>query len=129
MNDPQRRDSPLPSGHDARASDTPAFVPTIDIEDIFRNLIEDELRHGRLTRARRKRIVQYAAQLRMSAVQVGQLIEACRRRVVESGEPAEQCHVLPLIEPRPAKVPFAFKISLLIAVVILFDVLLLKWIL
>ena len=124
----QRNDPPRSFGLDVRAEATPAFVPTIDIEDVFRKLIEDELRNGRLTRARRKRIIRYAAQLRMSAVQTGQLIEACRRKVVESSEPSEPYRPLRLVEPRPVKVPLVFKISLVIALAILFDLLVLKWV-
>ena len=35
----------------------------IDTKDIFRELIADEVRSGRLNNSRRKRIIRYAAQL------------------------------------------------------------------
>jgi hypothetical protein len=104
------------------------FAPPIDTGEIFRQLVEDELRNGRLTRARRKRIIQYATQLRMSAVQAGQLVEACRQKALESKDPAERRHALRLVEPRPERVPLIFKIALLIGLAILLDLLLLKWV-
>ncbi len=105
----------------------PPFVPTIDVEDVFRRLIEDELRQGRLTRARRKKIIQYAVQLRMSAVQTGRLIEKCRTRALESNDPEVRHYAFRLTEPAPSRVSPALKISLVIALAILFDLLLLKW--
>lgn len=124
----QRNTPPRSSRPNVPAETTPAFVPTIDVEDIFRKLIEDELRNGRLTRARRKRIIRYAAQLRLSAVQVGRLIEACRRKVLQHSEPDERYHLLHLVEPRPTEVPLVFKVSLVVALAVLFGLLVLKWI-
>ena len=61
------------NGHGTHGDDT-AFAPAIDNREIFRELIKDELRNGRLSAAGRRRIVRYAANLRMSAVEAGQLI-------------------------------------------------------
>ncbi len=44
---------------------------------IFRRLIGEEIRNGRLSTHRRKRIVQYAAHLGLSAVEMGEMIEQC----------------------------------------------------
>ena len=68
----------------AADSDPPVFAPSIDMTAIFRQLIADEVRTGRLTRARRRRIVQYAAHLGLSAVQVGRLIAECREEATRS---------------------------------------------
>ena len=54
--------------------------PTLCTQDIFEQLIEEEVSAGRLTKSRRKRIVRYAAQLRLSAVDAGMMIEQARRR-------------------------------------------------
>ena len=128
MHDRQVEEARGSSRPDAPVGAVPPFAPEIDIEDVFRTLIEDELRNGRLTPARRKRIIRYAAQLRMSAVQAGQLIEASRQKILDGGEATEQCHLLRLVEPRSTKVPLALKISVAVALAIILDVLLLKWI-
>lgn len=54
------------------------FAPPIESHDVFRQLIEEEIRNGRLSTSRRRRIVRYAAQLGLSATQAGRLIEASR---------------------------------------------------
>jgi hypothetical protein len=127
MHNPRNHESPKAVPFDDPAEAESPFVPSIDMKDVFCRLIEEELRGGRLTRSRRKRIVQYAVQLRISAVETGRLIEACRQRVLESSEPAERYHALRLVERRDTKVPFVFKVSLVVALAILLEVLLLKW--
>ncbi len=110
-------------------SDIPKFVPSIDTQDIFRQLITDELRNGRLTPARRRRIVRYSAGLGLSAVQAGRLVKACRQEVLQSSDPAERYHALHLVEAPPTKVPTPVKIAIVVAAAILVDVLLVKWLL
>ena len=127
MQDQRYDQSPKPRPLNGPTEAESSFVPSIDMKDVFCRLIEDELRNGRLTRSRRKRIVQYATQLRISAVEAGRLVEACRQRVLESAEPAERHHALRLVEPRNARVPFVFKVSLVIALAILLEVVLLRW--
>lgn len=56
-------------------------VPRIDTASIFREMIAREVRDGTLTPWRRRRIVRYAAGLRLSAREAGRLIEECRRTV------------------------------------------------
>ncbi len=70
--------------------------------EIFREMIAYELRAGRLTRARRQRIVRYAAQLGLSAVEAGRMIEACRQAALESDDPLVREHALRLVEPPQA---------------------------
>jgi hypothetical protein len=57
------------------------------MEAIFRRLIEDEVRAGRCDRRRRARLVRYAAQLRLNAVDAGLMIEDCRRRMAAESAP------------------------------------------
>ncbi len=106
-----------------------AGVPRIDEQDIFRQLIVDEIRNGRLTRSRRKRIVRYAARLRLNAVQAGRLIEQCRQEVSRSDDPAHRAHALRLVEPVRPLIPTTVKIWSVIAVAIVLDILLVGWLL
>ena len=108
--------------------DPPAWSPlALEAKEIFRQLIADEVNSGRLTPARRRRIVRYAATLGMSAVEVGQVLEACRKQAVESHGPGKGCRALRLAESPPALIPTAVKIWALLALVILVDLLLLRW--
>jgi len=66
---------------DGTHAEQSAFRPTIHMDDIFREMIRMEIRCGRLSPWRRRRIVQYAAQLNLSAVQAGRLIEECREEL------------------------------------------------
>lgn len=101
----------------------PVFDSPIDTEEIFRQLIVDELRCGRLTPSRRRRIVQYATQMGLSARQAGRLIETCRGLALHSSDPTERRRAFRLVEPRPARIPTHFKIALVVAAAILLDVL------
>jgi|GEM_PF-3334066 len=106
-----------PSDHD----DRPAFVPRIEMRDVYYELIASELRNGRLTRARRKRIIQYAAHLGLNAVEAGRMITACREMVLQSDDPVERDFALKLVEPEPERVPIAFKIAIVVALALVFD--------
>jgi len=98
-----------------------SFAPPVSQEEIFRQLIEDELKEGRLTRSRRKRIVRYAVHLRLSAIQVGRMIQDGRRKALDSDDPAVRRHALKLVEPPPERIPVAWKISAVIALAIVAD--------
>lgn len=118
----------------------PVFQPSIDMTTIFRDLIADEVRTGRLSRARRRRIVQYAAHLGLSAVQVGRLIAECQEESTRSDDhvgglsiedwrlkteatihnPQSPVH-------RPPSVPMPLKIAVVVAAAMLLGVLLVKW--
>ena len=100
-----------------------SYAPAIDTRDVFRQLIAEEIRSGRLTRARRRRIVRYGAALGMSAVEAGQLIATCRKEAMDSGDPAARYHALKLVEPEPERISVAVKISAVIALAILLDLL------
>ena len=117
-------DDPYRCQPGAPRDDIPKFVPPIDSEEIFRRLIADELRSGRLTRAQRRRIVLYGASMGLSAVQIGRLVSTCREEALESDNPTERYHALRLVEPLPPLIPTHLKISLVIAAAIVLDVLL-----
>ena len=112
-----------PAPSDARRDGVPAFVPSIDTEEVFRKLIARELRSGRLTAAQRRRIVRYAAALGLSAVQIGRLVAACRDEALQSRDETERYHALRLVEPPPPSIPTPVKIALVVAAAILIDLL------
>lgn len=113
--------------HSKRKHDIPAFVPSIGRDDVFRKLIADEIRNGRLSPSRRRRIVRYAAQLELSAVQAGELITACREKALQSNDPAERFHALRLVEPPTPRVPTSVKIAVVVGLAILLDLLVVVW--
>ena len=91
----------------------------IDTKEIFREMIAQEVRSGRLSPSRRRRIVRYAAQLRLSAVETGRLITECRDEALESEDPEEIYHALRLVEP-PQTMPLILKVivALTLAIVL-----------
>jgi hypothetical protein len=112
---------------DVDADDRPIFVPRIAAADVYHEMIASEVRNGRLTRARRRRIVRYAAQLGLSAVEAGRLVTKCREQALESDDPAERQHALHLVEPEPARMPIAFKLAIVVAMAVLVDFLVIAW--
>ncbi len=107
--------------------DRPAFVPRIEKRDVYYEMIASELRNGRLTRARRKRIIQYAAHLGLNAVEAGRLITQCGELALQSDDPVERDHALKLVEPEPERVPIAFKIAIVVALALVVDLVVLGW--
>ncbi|MGD2109630.1 MAG: hypothetical protein PVI86_09585 [Phycisphaerae bacterium] len=105
-------------------TDIPVYVPSIDTDDIFRRLIADELRSGRLTRAQRKRIVSYGTSMGLTAVQMGRLIETCRTEALESDDETERYHALRLADPASPVIPTHVKIWALVAAAIALDIVL-----
>ena len=115
------------TGRRMAAEVLPAFVPKIEMRDIFHQMIADELRNGRLTREKRKRIIRYEAQLGLNAVEAGRLITTCREQILERADSVERRHTLKLVEPEPERVPVAFKLALVVALAIAVDLLLFGW--
>ena len=98
------------------------YTRRIDTKEIFRELIAQEVRSGRLTPSRRRRIVRYAAQLRLSAVETGRLIAECRDEALESEDPEEIYHALRLVEPPPQTMPLTVKVAVALTVaIVLYD--------
>ena len=100
---------------------------TLAVRDVFRQLIADEVRNGRMTPSVRRRIVRYAAAMGLSAVEAGQLISACSAELEESGDPLQNHHALRLVKAPPERFPAALKVALVIALAIIVDVLLAVW--
>ena len=96
------------------------YTRRIDTKEIFRELIAQEVRSGRLTPSRRRRIVRYAAQLSLSTVETGRLIAECRDEALESEDPEVIYHALRLVEPPPRTMPITvkFAVALIVAIVL-----------
>lgn len=86
----------------------------ISRREIFREMIAQEVRRGRLDRARRGRIVRYASQLGLTAVEAGEMIEACRLEALDDADPVVREHGLRLVDPPPAW-SFRAKLGLTVA--------------
>ena len=115
------------AGRGMASEGPPTYVPKLEMRDIFHQMIADELRNGRLTRERRKRIIRYAAQLGLSAVEAGRLITTCREQILERADSVERRHVLKMVEPERERIPIAFKLALVVALAIAVDLLLFGW--
>ena len=99
------------------------FAPPIDMQDLFRQLIADELRAGRLTPWRRRRIVRYAAQLGLNAVQAGRLVEECRQAALDSTDALERRRALRLAPAERRTHPVVLRLALIVCTVVLVDLL------
>ena len=87
----------------------------IDTHEVFRQLILGEIRNGRLSRWRRRRIVQYAAAMGLSATEAGDLLVACRKEVLQS--PYEQERIFALkTDPKPINLSWVAPLLLVIAI-------------
>lgn len=122
-----------PTGHqeasEGGASDIPPYVPSIDTKEIFRQLIADEIRAGRMTPRRRRRIVRYAASMGLSAVQAGELLAACREELMESDDLEDRYRALRLYDPPPIKSsPWARAVIIILGILAM-DALFLGWLL
>jgi len=81
-----------------------SYCPAMpDSSTIFRELIVTELRSGRLTPSRRARIVRYASQIGLSAVEAGRLIAECQDEALEHSDETIRGFALRLASspPRP----------------------------
>jgi len=114
--------------HDSDTQDSshgPALgSSSINTADVFRALIEEELRSGRLTIARRRRIVRYAMAMGLSATDAGELIAECQSQALEESDKTTRSHALRLVYPSPPLVPAGVKLALAAIVAIALDILL-----
>ena len=116
--------------HD-RCADAPrgSVAPDpLDTRAIFEKLIENEVRSGRLSPWRRRRIIKYAAQLRLSAIEAGKMIDECRRRM-EADRATDPRPAFKIIrqEDDNADAATVWKIWLIVVAAIIFDLLMIKW--
>lgn len=104
-----------------RPRDVPRDHPTrIENHEIFRELIADELRSGRLNSNQRRRIVRYAAQMGLSAVEAGRLMAACRDEALATSDADVREHALRLALPdeRP-DLPWPARVAAVVGVAVL----------
>ncbi len=99
----------------------------LDTQTIFREMIARELRCGRLTAAQRARIVRYASQMGLSAVETGELIAECRAEALQSGDARVRGFALRLVEPAAPRIPTLVKIAAVVLVALIVDVLIARW--
>lgn len=100
---------------------SPGYTSRIENHEIFRQLIAEELRSGRLNPARRRRIVRYAARMGLSAVEAGQLLSTCREEALACDDPIVREHGLRLVLPperRPRPLIQRFAVALVAALAI-----------
>ncbi len=103
------------------------FQPSIPVEDIFEQMFALELRDGKLTPKRRKRLVQYAAQMGLSARQAGALLErSCQQAIDDGAEPAYG-HAMRIAHPPEPRIPEPVRITLIVAISLVVDALLIYW--
>ncbi len=105
----------------------PMVVSTLGTQSIFHQLIVNEIRSGRLTPARRRRIIAYAARLGLTAIEVGEMIAACREQVLVGGDPVEQTHALRVVLPERRRVPTGIRMALIAVIAIVAELLFLHW--
>ena len=84
---------------------------------MFRQLILGEIRNGRLSRWRRRRIVQYAAAMGLSATEAGDLLAACREEVLQSPCERERIYAFKT-DPKPANLSWVAPVLLAIAILV-----------
>lgn len=98
---------------------TPPGVPSNEL--ILRTMIANEIRTGRLTPARRRRVVKYAMGLGLTAVEAGCLIAECRDEALASEHPVERETALRLIpKPSPDRRPVAALLAVVLAATAVF---------
>lgn len=108
-------------------ADHPAYMPRIDTTDILRDLIANEIRGGRLTRARRRAVEKYATQFGLSTTQATRLVDRCRDEATRSHRPTRRRHALR--QPDSRSPGFAMSIAVMLALIgiIALDYLLITW--
>jgi hypothetical protein len=90
-----------------------------ELHAVFREAVRWELSRGRLSKWRRKRLVQYAAALRISAVEAGQLIQEAVQAEYEADRAAEpDAPQLRLVSADPPGWPTWAKLATALAVVL-----------
>lgn len=101
----ERNGDGAPATRRPRADSTEArtrpFAPPVDRDAIFRKLIYDEIRNGRLNRERRARVVRYACGMGLSARQAGELVRQCAERVAAEHDGRTRSIALHLVEEAP----------------------------
>jgi len=103
------------------------FQPSIPVEEIFEHMFTQELRDGRLTPKRRKRLVQYAAQMGLSARQAGMLMDRCCQNAIAKGVERAHGQALRLADPPLPRISEPTRITIIIIISLVVDTLLIYW--
>ena len=103
-----------------------AWVPRIDTHDVLERMVADELRDGRLTPARRRRVIRFAAGMGLSAVQAGRLLERIREEALGDDDPQVRRHALRLVQPTQSKMSMRRRLAIGMAVTIILQLIWVK---
>lgn len=95
------------------APDTP------DNKFIFREMIVHEIKNGRLSPWRRRRIVRYAAKMGLSAVEAGRLLCECRKQAMAELDASKETSTLQLRIPDTDDHSTATRVAIAVALAIL----------
>ena len=99
----------------------------LDTETIFREVIDNELRAGRLTTSQKAQIMRFGVEFGLSDAETTDLINECRDKALVSADPAERRYARQHLDPGPARIPTTWKMAGVIAVAIAVDVALFVW--
>jgi hypothetical protein len=110
----------------ARYTDA-AFKPPIYTQDIFHQLILEEIRQGRMTTTRRRQIMRYAREMRVSPSAVDRLINSCRNEMLQSPDPEERRRARDSVRSDPDGVPRVLTIANTLGAILVGYLLLLRW--
>lgn len=119
-----RREDQVPT---ASSASSPATAQQLTTRRIFEQMIEDEVRAGRLTPWRRRRIVRYAASLHLTAVEAGQIIEDCRKRVYAQRNGQTSSGVFKIPDPPTPAVARALLTWFVLLLAIILNLIVLSW--
>ena len=106
------------------------LLESLETRDIYEQMIDHELRVGRLSPSRRKRIIRYAAGLGLSAVEAGKLVDACQAKIAsEQGQP-DPSPTLKMAESsptpnQPARIDAIWKIGAVVLLAVVVDLMML----
>ncbi len=97
-----------------------SYCPAMpDAGTIFRELIAVELRAGRLTPSRRARIVRYASQIGLSAVQAGRFITECRDDALDHSDESIRGFALRLADPPPRRFALSPHVAIITGILLI----------
>ncbi len=121
------------SEHDSRWSreveEATSGWARLDTEHIYREMITNELRAGRLTPGRHAEIVRFGSHLGFSVLEANKLVAECRDRALQSADPVERNYALRLLPPQRTWIPTTWKVAAVIALAIVLDIIIAKWLL
>ena len=121
MEQPADSNAAAPAPQPAAGDEVGQHDRRIASREVFEALLDAELRSGRLDRAGRRRIIAFASQLGLSALEVGRMIEQARKTALEDEDPAARHHALTLVDPPVERVPIVYKLTVLVVIAILAD--------